>query len=65
MDAQIWRDDLAVVMIAAWCNVRPDQLPEAMRAHTCAATAEAWTRVAAAAREFISRDPAPYTGEGA
>ena len=54
-DPMLWRDELAIVMIAAWVGVTPDQLPPEMRAHTCPATAEAWTRVANAAREFISK----------
>lgn len=53
MDSVIWRDELAIVMIAAWCNVPSDKLPEEMKAHTCKATADAWTRVAEAAREYI------------
>lgn len=51
------RDPLALAMFAAWCNLPADKLPEAMRAHTCPATAEAWGRVADAARShFAARD---------
>lgn len=49
-DSLLRRDPLALAMFAAWCNLPVDKLPEAMRAHTCPATAEAWARVAAAAR---------------
>lgn len=38
----------AKVALAAWVNVRPDQLPSAMQAHNCPATMEAWARVAKA-----------------
>jgi hypothetical protein len=47
------RDPLALAMFAAWCNLPVDKLPEAMRAHTCPATAEAWGRVADAARTVL------------
>ena len=49
------RDPLALAMFAAWCNLPVDKLPEAMRAHTCPATAEVWARVADAARSILSR----------
>ena len=54
----VWRDDLALAMLAAWCGTTPDKLPPEMRAHTCAATAAAWGRVADAARAYLSA-PAP------
>ena len=44
------RDDVALAMLAAWLNVRPDQIPAENRAHTCAHTMAAWHRVADAAR---------------
>ena len=47
------RDPLALAMFAAWVNLPVDKLPEAMRAHTCPATAEAWQRVANAARAHL------------
>ncbi len=40
------RDERALVAIAAWLNTTPDKLPKEMRFHTCAATKEAWARVA-------------------
>lgn len=43
-------------MIAAWCGVTPDKLPPEMRAHTCAATAAAWGRVADAARAHLASE---------
>jgi hypothetical protein len=52
----VWRDPLALAMFAAWVNVDANKLPENMRAHTCLATAEAWARVADAARDFIERN---------
>ena len=52
-------DGLARVALAAWVNVRPDCLPEAMQAHNCPATMEAWARVADAARAALPKgDPA-------
>lgn len=42
------RDALALVALAAWVNVRPDQLPAEMRAHTCPDTMASWDRVAKA-----------------
>ena len=39
-------DHLSRVALAAWVNVRPDQLPKEMQAHNCPATMEAWGRVA-------------------
>ena len=47
------RDPLQLALFAAWVNLPVDKLPEAMRAHTCPATAEAWQRVADAAREAL------------
>ena len=44
-------DHLARIALAAWVNVRPDQLPKEMQAHTCPATMQAWGRVAAAIRK--------------
>lgn len=57
------RDDLALAMLAAWLNVRPDQIPAENRAHTCAYTMAAWQRVGEAARlateaEFAAREAA-------
>lgn len=40
----------ALIALAAWVNVRPDQLPKEMQAHNCPATMEAWGRVAQALR---------------
>ncbi len=41
-------------MFAAWCNLPVGKLPATMLAHTCPATAEAWERVAAAARQMVA-----------
>lgn len=46
-------DGLALVALAAWVNVRPDQLPENMRAHNCPATMAAWNRVSNAIRQAV------------
>lgn len=40
------RDGMARIALAAWINVRPDQLPKESQAHTCPITMEAWGRVA-------------------
>lgn len=47
------RDDLALVMLAAWLNVSVEKLPEQYRAHTCEETMKAWARVAQAARAHL------------
>ena len=46
-------DYLSRVALAAWVNVRPDQLPKEMQAHNCPATMEAWGRVAEAIRAAL------------
>lgn len=56
-DSLIARDPLALAMFAAWVNLPVDKLPEAMRAHTCPATATAWKRVAEAARQTMRECP--------
>jgi 3-methyladenine DNA glycosylase/8-oxoguanine DNA glycosylase len=50
------RDDLGLVAIAAWLNVAPEKLPKEMRLHTCAATKEAWARVASALTAALAGD---------
>ena len=55
-DRTLWRDELALVMIAAWCGTTPEKLPPEMRAHTCEHTARSWTRVAEAARKHILKE---------
>ena len=50
------RDRMALVAVAAWLNVTPDQLPPQMRLHTCEATKVAWARVAAAVRAEVLED---------
>lgn len=52
------RNDLGLHMLAAWLNVRPDQIPPENRAHTNAHTMEAWTRVGQAAVAFSRTGPA-------
>ena len=39
------RDDLGLVMLAAWLNVRVDQIPPENRAHLNPHTMAAWERV--------------------
>jgi hypothetical protein len=51
------RDDLALVLLAAWVNSTPDKLPPEMRTHTCEATMKAWQRVADAARVALFPEP--------
>lgn len=43
------RDDLGMRMLAAWLNVRPDQIPPENRAHLNPHTMAAWQRVGEAA----------------
>lgn len=45
----VLRDPLAIAMLAAWLNVRPDQVPAAFKAFTCEHTMKAWKRVGEAA----------------
>ena len=52
-DSLLQRDPLALTMFAAWCNLPIEKLPPTMKAHYCPATADAWTRVAEAARAFL------------
>lgn len=40
------RDEMALKLIAAWLGVTVENLPQATKAHTSAATMEAWGRVA-------------------
>ena len=51
-----FRDPLALAMIAAWLNVRPEQVPTEWRVHTCEQSMRAWQRVADAAREFLATE---------
>ena len=55
-DDKIWRDPLALAMISAWCGVTPDQAPKNFGWHTCQSTADAWKRVADAARAHIEQE---------
>jgi hypothetical protein len=59
-DDDFTRDPLALAMLAAWLNVRVDQLPETMRAHTCRDTMERWKRVGEAALAYHAQ-PARLT----
>lgn len=52
-------DGLAKVALAAWVNVSPDMLPDAMQAHNCPATMEAWSRVADAVRAAVLAEGKP------
>ena len=56
-------DYLSRVALAAWVNVRPDQLPKEMQAHNCPATMEAWGRVAEAIRAALTSREAPPTAQ--
>lgn len=50
------RDDLEKVMLAAWLNVRVDQLPKGMGYHPNTSTMQAWKRVGEAARAHVARE---------
>ena len=45
------RTPLELAMLAAWLNVRPDQIPAENRAQVCPHTMAAWKRVGEAALE--------------
>lgn len=48
------KSELDVVMLAAWLNVRPDQVPAEYKAqHLNAHTMAAWKRVGEAAMEYL------------
>jgi hypothetical protein len=51
----VWRTPLGLVALAAWLNVKPEQLPTTpnMRAYTCRHTMEAWGRVGEAVAEYV------------
>lgn len=51
----IERDPLALAMLAAWVNVKVDQLPKELRALACPYTMTAWKRVGDAAIEFYKK----------
>lgn len=57
------KDSLALIAMAAWVNVRPDQLPKEMRAHNCPDTKIAWDRVARAILEVAEAEIARLTAE--
>jgi hypothetical protein len=48
-DSTLQRDDVAMKMLAAWMNVRVDQMPPENNTHLNAFTMAAWQRVAEAA----------------
>lgn len=48
-DSTLQRDDVAMKMLAAWMNVRVDQMPPENNTHLNASTMAAWQRVADAA----------------
>lgn len=50
-DDTLQRDDVAMKMLAAWMNVRVDQMPPDNNSHLNASTMAAWGRVAEAAAE--------------
>lgn len=51
-ETPIERNPLALAMLAAWVNVKVDQLPKELRALACPYTMTAWKRVGDAAIEF-------------
>lgn len=51
--AQYPRDDLGLVMMAAWLNVRVDQLPTGARYMPNSSSVQAWKRVGEAAIAFL------------
>jgi hypothetical protein len=46
------RTPLELAMLAAWLNVRPDQIPAENRAQACPHTMAAWKRVGEAALQY-------------
>lgn len=52
------RDELGMAMLAAWLNVRVDQIPPENRAHLNPYTMEAWRRVGEAAQAFTDHPTA-------
>lgn len=50
------RTPLEIIMLAAWLNVTPEQLPEKYRAHTCEQTMTAWKRVGEAAINYLEQE---------
>lgn len=57
------RTPLELAMLAAWLNVRPDQLPLELRAPSCAYTMAAWKRVGEAALEYHRAELGETSGE--
>lgn len=57
------RNTLGLIAIAAWCNVPVEKLPPEHRYHTCAATKEAWDRVASAIAEHLQSRDRRYMGQ--
>lgn len=47
------KDDLGLVMMAAWCNVRPEQLPFGARFNPNGSSEQAWARVGRAAIAYL------------
>lgn len=59
------RDEAGLVLLAAFNNVRPDQLTEAMKFYPNEATKAAWERVASAAEQFFVERCAEICDESA
>jgi hypothetical protein len=59
------RDAAGVALLAAFNNVRPDQLTEAMMFYPNEATKAAWERVASAAEQFFAERCAEICDENA
>lgn len=59
--SQFPRDELALAMLAAFNNVRPDQLTDGMHFFPNESTQKAWERVAEAARRFMTDGKIEYT----
>ncbi len=49
------KDDLALTMMAAWCNVSIEQLPDEARYHPNDYTRQAWDRVGRAAMAYLAK----------
>ena len=47
------KDGLGLIMMAAWCNVRPDQLPFGARFDPSGSSEKAWARVGASALAYL------------
>lgn len=51
------RDPLALAMLCAWNNVKPEQAPPGWAFHPNDKNFEAWERVATVARHHLQKEP--------